>query len=59
MKTIEIIGQAQKKRAYDAPQIEKVELDTEMSLLMASEPPPHPASINPGGVLPKVFKFIG
>ena len=59
MKTTKIKGQAQKKRAYNAPQKEKVELDTEMSLLMASEPPPHPASINPGGVLPKVFKFIG
>jgi hypothetical protein len=59
MKTTEIIGQALKKRAYNAPKIEKVELDTEMSLLMASEPPPNPASINPGGVLPKVFKFIG
>ena len=59
MKTTEIIGQALKKRAYNAPQIEKVELDTEMSLLMASEPPPNPGSINQGGVLPKIFKFIG
>lgn len=59
MKTTEIIGQALKKRAYNAPQIEKVELDTEMTLLMASEPPPNPASLNPGGVLPKLFKFIG
>ena len=59
MKTTEIKGQAQKKRAYNAPQIEKVELDTEMSLLMASEPPPNPGSISQGGVLPKIFKFIG
>jgi|GEM_PF-6270329 len=58
MKNTEIIGQALKKREYSAPKIEKVELDTEMSLLMASEPPPHPVSLNPGGILPKVFKFI-
>ena len=57
MKTIEIIGQAQKKRAYSAPQIEKIELDTDMCLLMASEPPPNPVSLNPGGIFKKVFKL--
>ena len=59
MKTTEIIGQALKKRAYNAPQIEKVELDSEMFLFMTSIPANPPVSLNPGDFLPNVFKFIG
>jgi hypothetical protein len=57
MKKTEIILQSQNKREYSAPKIEKIELDTDMCLLMASEPPPNPVSLNPGGIFKKVFKL--
>jgi len=46
------------KKRYVAPTLEHIALDTEISLVMTSPPPPNPQMPQiPGGWVEKVFKF--
>ncbi len=50
--------QSKQKKRYTAPQIERIALDTEISLVMMSGPPPNPSMPQlPEGYIQKIFKF--
>jgi hypothetical protein len=51
------------KKSYQAPKVEQIQLDTEISLVMTSPPndpwsssPQNPNNL-PGGFIQKIFKF--
>ena len=46
------------KKVYQKPSIERIELDSEISLIMNSPPPPNPMMPQmPEGWVQKIFKF--
>ena len=50
------------KKSYQAPQVEQIKLDTEISLVMTSQIPPHPGmpqnpNNDPTGFVQKLFRF--
>lgn len=46
------------KKSYVAPKLEQVQLDTEISLVLNSPPPPNPQMPQmPEGWVQKIFKF--
>lgn len=57
MKTIQIIHKPQVKRVYQQPKIEKVKVDTDISLVMMSGPPQNPWMPENPEFIQKVFKF--
>jgi len=46
------------KKGYQKPKVAQIKLDTEISLVMTSPPPPNPQMPQaPGGLIQKIFKF--
>jgi len=50
------------KKSYQAPQVEQIKLDTEISLVMTSEVPPHPGmpqnpNNDPAHFIQKILRF--
>lgn len=46
------------KKGYQQPKLEQIKLDTEISLVMTSPPPPNPQMPQvPGGLVQKIFKL--
>jgi hypothetical protein len=57
MKKQEISTKGQVKKTYKVPTIERVALDTQISLVMSSVPGPPMMPEDPGGFIQKIFKF--
>jgi len=46
------------KKSYQAPQVEQIKLDIEISMVMNSPPPPNPQMPQmPEGWVQKIFRF--
>ena len=50
------------KKSYQAPQVEHIKLDIEISMVMTSPPPPNPQMpqnpyLDPSGFVQKLFRF--
>jgi len=50
------------KKSYQAPQVEQIKLDIEISMVMTSPPPPNPQMpqmpyLDPSGFVQKLFRF--
>jgi len=50
------------KKSYQAPQVEQIKLDIEISMVMTSPPPPNPQMpqnpyLDPSGFVQKIIRF--